>query len=171
MMTSKSVVFSFPHQILTGSALAGLRLSRSASSAAVAPVRELHQRFRPPALNITNAVVEVWQTGVKMCFAASLFSASTRLVYYVVDTHICSVAIELNLHIDYLGQESTWHPLHPQVGPLTGHFARPRPPSKAVVTTSLGIHTVNGTVLRGPWPGPGTSVPYCTKPTPVCRQS
>lgn len=48
-------------------------------------------------------------------FAASLFSVGTRFIYYVVETHICSVEIELNLHVDCLGRESIWHPLHPQV--------------------------------------------------------
>lgn len=78
-------------------------LSRLTSSAAVAPVNFISDSDQP-VLNITSAVVEVWQTGVKMCFAASLFSVGKLLIYYVVDTHICSVAIELNLHIDHLGQ-------------------------------------------------------------------
>lgn len=108
-MTFKCVSFSFPDQILIGSTLAGLMLSRLASSPGVAPANCASDSDRP-VLDIAGAAVGVWQTGVRM-------PVGTRLVYYVVDTHICSIEIELNLHIDCPGQESIWHPLHPQVGP------------------------------------------------------
>jgi hypothetical protein len=111
--------------------------------------------------------IMAWQRYEPTCVCCNSFFSWTHVL--LLQILVYSVLTELNVYFDCVERKSINHPLHPlMVSPFQGtmpELCPPRPWSR-----SLELHAVNGTALRDSCPGHGTSVSYCTKPIPVCRQ-